>query len=521
MELFKENFHNAEECVEPVLTKSKGEIPSWLCGSFVRVGPGKFDLSEDFSVNHWMDGLAIMYKFSINGGQVSFRSKYLRSDAYKKACVAQKPIFTEFGTHSYPDPSKNIFSRMISTFDAHVMTDNCSNTVTCIEDNVFVATETCFIRRVDPVTLDTKEKVDLNKYTSVNFASSHPLTDASGATYNLGSSFMGGPKYHVLRVPPSDEKKNCTEPWMNARVVANIPSSWRASFGYNHSFGMSENYIVFCEQPMLLNTLKLATSQVKSKSLHECMEWHPQEKVKFIVLNKNTGEVQKVNYICDKPFLVFHHANTYEEKGHLVVDLVAYPNPEILNKLYLNKVKMNEYNKEDPPQLVRFVLPLVHDIQSVPEGQELVTIPGTDASAIKVREGHIQVTGMDIGEPGWDMPTINKAYSAKPYHYVYGTGGWDQGYYKNAVSKIDVDSGRTWLWRGTEYQYLSEPIFVGAPNAIDEDDGVLLASVCDVQPGKSDFMLVLDARTMEEIARCEVSAKVPNGLHGIFLPDKF
>ena len=41
-----------------------GKIPEWLKGSLIRVGPGKFE-EEDFAFNHWQDGMAVMYKFSI------------------------------------------------------------------------------------------------------------------------------------------------------------------------------------------------------------------------------------------------------------------------------------------------------------------------------------------------------------------------------------------------------------------------------------------------------------------------
>jgi hypothetical protein len=47
--------------------------------------------------------------------QVTFTKRFLQSDAYKKAVAVGRPVFTEFGTGSYPDPCKNIFSRMMST----------------------------------------------------------------------------------------------------------------------------------------------------------------------------------------------------------------------------------------------------------------------------------------------------------------------------------------------------------------------------------------------------------------------
>jgi carotenoid cleavage dioxygenase-like enzyme len=41
-----------------------------LQGSFLRLGPGKFDIG-DFVMNHWFDGYAVIYKFDINKGKVS------------------------------------------------------------------------------------------------------------------------------------------------------------------------------------------------------------------------------------------------------------------------------------------------------------------------------------------------------------------------------------------------------------------------------------------------------------------
>jgi hypothetical protein len=47
-----------------------GRIPEWLQGTFLRLGPGKFDIG-DFVMNHWFDGYAVLYKFDIQKGKVS------------------------------------------------------------------------------------------------------------------------------------------------------------------------------------------------------------------------------------------------------------------------------------------------------------------------------------------------------------------------------------------------------------------------------------------------------------------
>jgi len=65
-------------------------------------------------------------------------------------------------------------------------------------------------------------------------------------------------------------------------ILATIPSSWKVNFSYYHSFGMSENYLVFIEQPMIVNSMKLIASQIKGKCMHECMTWSPEEQVVYL-----------------------------------------------------------------------------------------------------------------------------------------------------------------------------------------------------------------------------------------------
>lgn len=44
-------------------------------------------------------------------GEVFYRSKFLRSNSYKRNIKANRIVVSEFGTMSYPDPCSNIFSR--------------------------------------------------------------------------------------------------------------------------------------------------------------------------------------------------------------------------------------------------------------------------------------------------------------------------------------------------------------------------------------------------------------------------
>lgn len=522
MELFSQNFVNATEQITPIKATIKGCLPEWLRGDLIRVGPGKFDMGTDFTCNHWLDGLAVMYKFSFKENQVTFTKRFVESDAYKKAHKAGRPVYTEFGTKAFPDPTKSLFSRLVSSFDSSCVTDNAGVNIIHVGNEIFVSSETCYMRRIEQNNLETKEKIDMHKIAGINFASSHVLTDDTGTSYNVGITIFSGPKYHIMKRTPCNNNTG-KDVWLNTRCIATIPSSWKASYSYVHSFAITENYLIFLEAPLLINALKLATSQVKGRALNDCLEWHPQEMVKFIVVNKKTGEVNKTKYYGDEPFFVLHHVNAYESKGQIVMDAVTYPNPDIVGKLYLEKVRCNEFDTESPSQMIRFVLPIIDDIQNLNEGEELVSIPNCSASAIKTRRDsrgeYIQLSGMPIGEPGLDMPTFRKDRRGKAYNFVYANGGFDQGYYKNSACKIDIETGYTQLWRESDYQYPAEPIFVPRPFSTDEDDGVVLVPVVDTRKDHKHSLVVLDGKSFTEIARVGLKETIPNALHGIFIPD--
>jgi len=86
-------------------------------GSFIQVGPGKFDL-QDFSMVNFLDGYAILTKLEINGQNkiVKLEKKYAQSEAYKKAVANGKPFFTEFATRPPREETQGFFSKVLTTF---------------------------------------------------------------------------------------------------------------------------------------------------------------------------------------------------------------------------------------------------------------------------------------------------------------------------------------------------------------------------------------------------------------------
>lgn len=65
---------------------------------------------------HWFDGMAMMHRFHICDGDVTYSSRFLRSDSYVQNSEKDRIVVSEFGTLAMPDPCKNIFARFFSRF---------------------------------------------------------------------------------------------------------------------------------------------------------------------------------------------------------------------------------------------------------------------------------------------------------------------------------------------------------------------------------------------------------------------
>jgi carotenoid cleavage dioxygenase-like enzyme len=61
-------------------------------------------------------------------------------------------------------------------------------------------------------------------------------------------------------------------------------------------------------------------------------------------------------------------------------------------------------------------------------------------------------------------------------------------------------------------------VFVGNPEQKAEDDGVLLSVVLNEEKQTS-FLLILDAATLKEIGRAEVTHPILFGYHGKYFSD--
>lgn len=55
---------------------------------------------------------------------------------------------------------------------------------------------------------------------------------------------------------------------------------------------MSENYVVFIEQPIKMDLLKIVTCKIRGKALNSGIYWDPRLETVFHLVDKHTGEVR-------------------------------------------------------------------------------------------------------------------------------------------------------------------------------------------------------------------------------------
>ena len=159
--------------------KVKGEIPTWLEGNLIRNGPGMVKTNK--SRRHWFDGLAMLHKFNIKGGHVSYLSKFIDCDAYRSTKASGKMEYSDFAT----DPCQSLFGKVQSFFERKPgITDSAKVNIGHIGEKMMAMGEPLMQIQIDPDTLESLGVFHFDKDPNSGVTTAHPLTE-NGNAYNV------------------------------------------------------------------------------------------------------------------------------------------------------------------------------------------------------------------------------------------------------------------------------------------------------------------------------------------------
>jgi carotenoid cleavage dioxygenase-like enzyme len=88
------------------------------------------------------------------------------------------------------------------------------------------------------------------------------------------------------------------------------------------------------------------------------------------------------------------------------------------------------------------------------------------------------------------------------------------------IVKLNVTTSESMSWSEDGKVCVCEPVFVPNPDSKDEDDGVLLVTLQNLENPERCTLLMLDSEIMMELARIEFHTKEPisHSSHGPWIP---
>ncbi|KAL1522555.1 hypothetical protein AB1Y20_017540 [Prymnesium parvum] len=486
------SFRAADLSEAPLLVE--GELPSWLRGTFIRNGPGLYEVGER-RMRHWFDGYAMLTRVHFAGSERAplLTSRFVETDAFAKARRGEM-AYAEFMT-PLAAPGSGLLGalRSLASLLAGKPTDNACVNLVDHGGSILAMTEThTSWVRIDPISLRTGERVSWSGADVGILGTAHPMSDpAGGGLINVATDisppFFSG--YHVFKL-------NDDAPWRR-QVIASIPSDDKAIPRWMHSFGVTHKTVVLIEQPAAYSLPGMLGLRDAS---HASIQWLPERGTRVHVLDRKSGKVAV--HVVQPAFFFFHVCNSFDyddANGRGVcVDLCAFDDCEILSALSLDRLTKEQLLQDLPnSRILRLRIPA--------GGSEELTMTPLDDTSVS----------------GWfaDLPSINPLMAGNSsYKYVYSIAASRPTAVSNLLVKSDVSGAGRHRSFGVPGMLPGEPLFVPRPGGTEEDDGVLLSWATDPDGGSS--LYILSATNMCLMARCKSPVTLPAGFHAKWLADE-
>ncbi|QYN37279.1 carotenoid oxygenase family protein [Pseudonocardia sp. DSM 110487] len=474
---FTAGFASLDAEIDVASLPVTGSIPNWLRGTLLRNGPALFDTSRR-SFRHWFDGQAMLHRFAIADGTVSYRNRVLVTPGSTAVREHDRIGYAEFAT----DPCASLFGRFFTRFRREP-SGNSNVNITRVGKQMVALTEPPMPVEFDPETLDTVGVAEYQDAVGGATSTAHPLTDPrTGDLINVVLAFGRRSEYRVTRQRGT----------LTREVIAAVRSDRP---GYLHSFAVTERYVVIVVHPLVVNPLSFV---LHGRPFIDNFRWNPATGTRIVVIDTATGAI-RVDTTTGACF-AFHHINAFDRPGTsddggdiVVLDLSTYQDASIVDAFRLERLRAGH----------------------------AIPVPRPTRFTVAVDDG--SVTSRQLSAEPLELPRV--AVSAgREHRFVFGCGASDAAgsNFLDQLVRVDCTTGAALTWNepGT---YPGEPVVVARPARAGgtgaEDDGVVLSVALDVAAGTS-CLLVLDAATLIELARATVPHTIPFGFHGGFSGDR-
>lgn len=444
---------------EPLAMSVQGRLPAGLRGSFYRNGPAGH-APGGVRYHHWFDGDGLMQRYDLGPGGVEHRARFVRTPKFVAESAAGRPLRRAFGTNP---PN----AEPVGAADAM----NAANTsVLPLGGELLALWEGGSAMRLDARTLETRGFKDWSAETTGLPFSAHPRVERDGSVWNFGIAAMQG--LLVLWRIGADGRlaQAATLP------VPQLPMV--------HDFAVTERHLVFLLPPFVFERERFEAGATFLGS----HDWRPGLGLRALVLPKDRLDAPR--WFELPAAFVFHLGNAWDDGATLRLDCMR--SPDVWHATTgLEQAMAGRYTPHEHARLMQVAL----DLGTGTARQQL--LPHTA-----------------------EFPRIDPAVTGRRHRQLFMAAriapGDRPGH--DAVTRLDLDSGRADTYRYGADVIVEEHVFVARPGATREGDGWLVGTALDLKRRQS-RLAVFDARRVADgpLLQATMARAMPLGLHGAFM----
>ncbi len=434
----------------------EGALPTGLTGSFYRL---QCDFAYPPPKNEWMtgfngDGHVSLFRFE--GGRVHYPSRYVKTERLMAERAAGRRLFGVYRNRLTDDP-----------LVAGVNRSAANTNIVWHAGRMLVLKEDALPYEIDPHTLETIGPFDYQGGLTGETFSAHPKVDpVSGEMVAYGYQARGELSDDVVFWRIDAQGQVARETWLRAPYA-----------GIMHDIAMTREHILLPVIPMVATRERLEAGE-------PMWDWNGDYPTMVGVLPRD-GEAKDVRWFQGPARMTLHFLNAVTDGDRIRMELPVSDGPGAPSSI--RRWSFDLSSKDD-----RFGEEAVCDANNPLSriDDRFISLPNAYAFS-----GH-----RDAGKPmRGDLMGPGARFGA------------------NCWNRIELATGRqTAFWAG-EAASLQECCFAARSPDAPEGDGWLMGVASNYADMASE-LIVLDAPSMEEVARVKLPFRLRGGTHGAWVP---
>ncbi|BBC73463.1 conserved hypothetical protein [Altererythrobacter sp. B11] len=437
---------------------TQGEIPAGLEGTLYRNGADwQYPSGRDDDI--FIDGEGMYHMFRFEDGQVSYRSRWVRTERYELQKSARRALFGRY---------RNRYTNAPEAREANMGTAN--TTAMFHAGHLYALKEDDLPYEIDPDTLETIGRTDMNGQITAQCFTAHPKVDPiTNELLAFSYQAKGDGTKDVVFYLFDAEGRKINEVWFEMPYAACV-----------HDFAVTDEWIVFPFFPLITDM-----DHVKAGGTY--FQWNPDQQT-HIALVPRYGDAKDIRWFTGPTASAGHMMNAVREGTKVHLDVCYYEG----NCFPFFKTPQGETTKPVPPFLTRLTMDLARNDGAI-EKQRLLDV-------------------------SCEMPRTDDRYQGRPYRqgYVIVYRAADGS---SSTGRFDLATGELDTWSPGPGDTVQECQFVPRTPDAAEGDGWLLVPVARVSEGRSD-LVILDARDLAAgpVATIKLPVRVRSTFHGTWVP---